>query len=188
MKAVFKRVDQFQRRSENSELYLCRHSSTHTPASDRYHSLHPSLDSLGNVAPVRGEQEFKHGRRLPHELLLRLSVGTETGLQPSQRLLVIPLPILADRKGDAIVRGNTAAEQFVRPGLDDERQAVLMGNRIAFLPHGLDVAKRIGRLTGDVRGTGRDQCEQACSRSSLRESAIGSLVQLEGGRGSKVGN
>jgi hypothetical protein len=85
---------------------------------------------------------------------LGFSIRAKTGLQPSQRLRVVPFPILADRGGDAIVRGNATAQQFVGRGFDDEREAVLAGNRIGIRSHGLDTTKQVDRIIGCVRGTG----------------------------------
>ncbi len=115
--------------------------------------------SLGNLGPVGREEKLKHSRRPADKLLLGIPIRAEAGLEPSQRLFVIPPPILADCEGDTIVRRNAAAEQVISPGFDDKREAVFVRNWIAVQPHGVEMTTPF-RVSVRHDGGGRQQRKQ----------------------------
>lgn len=115
---------------------------------------------LGNLRPIGREEKLKHSRRPADKLLLGIPIRAEAGLEPSQRLFVIPLPILANCEGDAIVRRNAAAEQVISPGFDDKREAVFVRNRIAVQPHGVEVTKQFFLVSVCLGGIGHQQRKQ----------------------------
>lgn len=90
---------------------------------------------LRNMGTVAGQQMRQDGRRVADHVLLQLAVGADAGLNPPEGFLVIAGAIGFDGTGEAVVRRRASAIDLVRPGLDDECQALPGRDRIGVLPH-----------------------------------------------------